>query len=151
MHTQVRLFIKTAVMFLVIGLTIGVTIMVRRELLGIWPDPRLVSAHTHAVLIGFVMFLILGVALWLFPRPSQDDPRYSPARITICYWLLASSTLSRVATETARSRVDSVFLSWVVVITSVGQAVGLLFYFFTMWNRIRPLGSQQREARGERF
>ena len=151
MHTQVRRFIKTAIFFLAIGLVLGTYLMIRREIEGVWPDPRLVSAHTHAVLIGFVMYLILGVALWLFPRPQRDDPRYSPTRIAICYWVLTASTLIRIVTEATRAFVDSSTLSWIVVFTGIGQAAGLLFYFWTMWNRIRPLGSQLREAAGERF
>jgi len=43
------------------------------------------------------MFMILGVALWIFPRPAKDDNRWN------------------------------------------------------MRSRIRPVGSQAREAKGERF
>lgn len=32
-----------------------------------------------------------------------------------------------------------------------GQAAGIGLYFWTMWSRIRPVGSHLREARGERF
>jgi hypothetical protein len=31
------------------------------------------------------------------------------------------------------------------------QVGGLGLFFFTMWTRVRPTGSQQREARSERF
>lgn len=75
MYTLVRRFIRTGIGFLFIGLLLGAVMLVRRELLGIWPHPHLVSAHAHAVLVGFVMFLILGVALWLFPRAARDDVR----------------------------------------------------------------------------
>jgi heme/copper-type cytochrome/quinol oxidase subunit 1 len=37
-----------------------------------------VSAHTHALLVGFVMMMILGVALWLFPRAERDQKQYDP-------------------------------------------------------------------------
>jgi TM2 domain-containing membrane protein YozV len=42
-------------------------------------------------------------------------------------------------------------LRWAVVLGGVGQAVGVLLFFWTIWGRIRPVGSQIREARGERF
>ena len=63
MYAIVRRFIKTGIVFLPIGLALGAYILVRRELTGSWPHPYLVSAHTHVVLVGFVMFMILGVAL----------------------------------------------------------------------------------------
>jgi hypothetical protein len=37
------------------------------------------------------------------------------------------------------------------VACSLAQIAGIAVFFHTMWGRIRPLGSQAREARGERF
>ena len=37
------------------------------------------------------------------------------------------------------------------VMTGIVQVAGLGVFFYTMWSRIRPLGSQTREAQGERF
>lgn len=151
MYTLVRRFIKTGVFFLFSGLTLGGWLLVRRELFGIWPHPHLVSAHAHAVLVGFVMFLIFGVALWLFPRAPKDDTRYSPARMTAAYWILALSTGFRFAAEAARAWFEAPFLPWVVVLGGLGQIAGAALYFWAMWTRIRPVGSQIREAQGERF
>ena len=101
MHTIVRRFIKTGIVFPLIGLALGAYMLVRRELTGSWPNPYLVSAHTHLVLVGFVMFMILGVALWLFPRPHRDDVRYRPALIEASYWLLLMGTSGRFVAEVA--------------------------------------------------
>lgn len=78
MYSLVRRFIKTGIGFLFAGMILGTWVMVRREIYGEWAHPNLVSAHTHAVQVGFVLFLILGVALWLFPRAAKDDTRYTP-------------------------------------------------------------------------
>jgi hypothetical protein len=40
---------------------------------------------------------------------------------------------------------------WVLLAGGTAQGVGLMLYFWTMWTRIRPVGSHLREARGERF
>ncbi|MGH7507236.1 MAG: hypothetical protein ACRELX_16390 [Longimicrobiales bacterium] len=151
MYTLVRRFIKTGIIFLFTGLGLGAWMLVRRELFGVWPHPYLVSAHAHAVLVGFVMFLILGVALWLFPRAAKEDERYKPERVEAAYWILVVSTGSRFLAEAARARADAPILGWIVVIGGLGQVIGLALYFWTMWTRIRPVGSQLREARGERF
>ena len=58
----VRRFLKTAILFLLFGIGLGVYMLVRRELDGAWPSPWWISAHTHALLVGFVMIMILGVA-----------------------------------------------------------------------------------------
>jgi heme/copper-type cytochrome/quinol oxidase subunit 1 len=151
MYTLVRRFIKTGVVFLFSGLALGAWLLVRRELFGVWPHPHLVSAHTHAVLVGFVMFLIFGVALWLFPRAPKDDTRYSPARVATAYWILTVATASRFVAEAARAWSDAGVLPWIVVGGGLAQVAGAAVYFWTMWSRIRPVGSHLREAQGERF
>ena len=151
MHTLVRRFVKTAIAFLFLGLAIGAWMVVRRELWERWPTPYEVSAHTHAILVGFVMLMILGVALWLFPRPDKADARYRPERAEAAYWLVTVGTAGRVAAELLRPSVGGLALRWAVVALSLAQVAGIAVFFHTMWSRIRPLGSQAREAKGERF
>jgi cbb3-type cytochrome oxidase subunit 1 len=151
LFTLVRRFIKTGVGFLTAGLLLGAYMLVQRELLGQWPNRYLVSAHVHAVFLGFVMFIILGVALWLFPRAEKTDTRYKPGLIEAAYWILTLATLSRFIAEMLRAWLSHPALAIIVLIGGLGQVVGLLLYFWTMWSRIRPLGSRAREAAGERF
>jgi len=151
MYSLVRRFIKTGIIFLFTGLSLGAWLLVRRELYGHFADPHLTSAHVHAVFVGFVMFIILGVALWLFPRPPKDDARYTPGRIATAYWILTVATATRFVCEAARAYSGSRLLAWLVILGGLGQIAGLALYFWTMWTRIRPVGSHLREERGERF
>jgi cbb3-type cytochrome oxidase subunit 1 len=150
-YTLVRRFIKTGILFLGFGIALGTWILLRRELAGAYPHPSLVSAHAHAILAGFVLFLILGVALWLFPRAPKGDTRYDPSLVAAAYWILTLGTAARVGTEAMRAWTVAPWQGWVIVAGGVGQGVGLFLYFWTMWPRIRPVGSHLREARGERF
>jgi heme/copper-type cytochrome/quinol oxidase subunit 1 len=151
MHSLVRRFLKTGVLFLGVGLLLGAWMLVRRELWGIYPTPYLTSAHTHAILVGFVMMMILGVALWMFPRPARDDTRYRPELASASYGLLAAGTAARLAGEIARTGADAPVLRLVVVAGGLAQVAGIGLFFATMWSRIRATGSAAREERGERF
>ena len=151
MHSLVRRYLKTAIVFLAVGLLIGVWMQAERDLLGHYPGTYERSAHTHAILVGFVMMMILGVALWLFPRPEKTDERYRPVFAEVAYWLLTIGTAGRTFGELLRATVASAWLRWAVVLFGLLQVAGLALYFHTMWSRIRPVGSQQREAKGERF
>ncbi len=151
MYSLVRRYIKTAIAFLFVGLAIGGWMVVRRELWLRPSTPYESSAHTHAILVGFVMMMILGVALWLFPRPDKTDVRYRPGFASAAYWLLTLGTAGRVCGELLRPAVPGLWLRWAVVIFSLAQILGIALFFYTMWGRIRGVGSPAREARGERF
>jgi heme/copper-type cytochrome/quinol oxidase subunit 1 len=151
MHSIVRRYIKTAIAFLVIGLAIGTRTLLRRELWLRAPNPYEVSAHTHAILVGFVMMMILGVALWLFPRADRSDQQYDPRLAAAAYWLITIGTAGRIVGELAREYSATLALRLVVVAGGLAQFLGIAVFFFTMWSRIRPAGSHIREARGEKF
>ena len=71
MFTTVRYFIKTSIIFLVTGLLTGLYMSVSQSLFEKGYSAELVSAHTHIILLGSVMMMIMGVALWFFPRPER--------------------------------------------------------------------------------
>ena len=157
-YSLVRRYLKTAIAFLGVGLAIGAWMMAERDLLGWAPNPYEQSAHTHAILVGFVMMMILGVALWLFPRPDKQDQRYKPGLVLTAYWLLTAGTAARVLGElteaiggSAGNTDASLWLRTVVVSAGLAQIAGLVLFFLTMWSRIRALGSAARERAGERF
>ena len=154
MHSLVRRFIKTAIGFLTLGLCVGGWLVVRRELFRRPPSAYEVSAHTHLLLVGFVMTMILGVALWLFPRPDKNDRRYRPALVGVAFWLLTAGTFVRAASEWWHDSASGAWLprlQWLIVTSSMLQIAALVLFFATMWSRIRGIGSRDREARGERF
>ena len=151
MYSLVRRYIKTAILFLGVGLVLGGWMMAWRELAGTAPSAYMISAHTHAILVGFVMMMILGVALWMFPRPEKGDTRYSPRAAEGAYWLVTLGTAGRIAGELARPAVNTMAMRWAVLLCGLAQAAGIALFFVNMWPRIRPVGSQAREARGEKF
>ena len=153
MYSLVRRYLKTAIAFLVLGVLLGLWYLVRRETTGVLPTPRELSAHTHALLVGFVMMVIAGVALWIFPRPAAGDTRYKPLLAELAWWMLAPGTALRVAGELLAGPVALAPMPVRVSIIAggVAQVVGLVLIFLTLYPRIRATGSALREAKGERF
>jgi len=62
MPPLVRRFLKTAIVFLLVGVALGLYMLARRDLGGAWATPWWTSTHTHAILVGFVMMMIAGVS-----------------------------------------------------------------------------------------
>jgi len=151
MFTTVRYFIKSSLIFLGIGIMTGLYMSFARYVYQTGYSQELISAHTHLILVGSVMMMIMGVALWFFPRPEKDDKQYNPDLISVTFWLLTIATALRFVLQVTAS---IYFIYWVniaTVIFSSLQVVSIILFFYSMWGRIRAVGSQYREAKGEKF
>lgn len=137
MSPLVRRYLRTAIGFLLVGLGLGAWMLVRRELAGEYPTPRLISAHTHVILVGFVMMMILGVALWMFPRPERTDVQYRPVVAEVAYWIVTASTGTRFLGEVAPAGSPGSLRGWIVVLAGTGQVLGLAIFFYNLLPRIR--------------
>lgn len=151
MFTTVRYFIKTSIAFLIIGILTGLYMSYSKYISSASYTQELISAHTHIVLVGSVMMMIMGVALWFFPRAEKNDKKYNPDLILIVYWLMASSTLFRFIFQVVGSYYYLPLVNTLIFIFSALQVVAMILFFYSMWGRIRAVGSQYREAKGEKF
>jgi heme/copper-type cytochrome/quinol oxidase subunit 1 len=151
MFTSARRYVKTSFIFLILGLLLGVHMIFQEHLLGRQPAPLLITAHTHVLLVGFMVMFIMGVAIWLFPRLGAHESSYRPELASLSYWLLTFGTILRFFSE-----VIAVYLAWswlnVIIVTGACmQALGALVYVYSMWTRVKSVGSHLHEARGEKF
>ena len=152
MFSTVRYFIKTSIIFLIVGLVTGLYMLFAKTYLNQWPNPELVSAHTHIILSGSVMMMIMGVALWFFPRPEKNDTLYKPGLILASYYIITISTSLRFISQVISSFTSqNEILKFFLFVSAIGQIAGLVVFFISMWGRIRSVGSHIREAKGEKF
>lgn len=151
MFSTVRYFIKTSIGFLILGLLTGAFMMISKNIFH-QPYPYLlVTAHTHLILIGFVMMMIMGVAIWFFPRPEKDDKKYNPNLILIIYGTITISTLIRFIAEVINGYLQDDISTVIMTLASLGQVFSFILFFYSIWGRIRPVGSHIRESKGEKF
>ncbi|MEJ5263485.1 MAG: cbb3-type cytochrome c oxidase subunit I [Ignavibacterium sp.] len=151
MFTTVRYFVKTSVIFLIVGIITGLYMSISKYILKLGYSQELISAHTHLILVGSVMMMIMGVALWFFPRADKDDKRYNPDLILTAYWIMTIGTSLRFVFQVAANFIISEFVHYMIAISSILQVVAIILFFYSMWGRIRPVGSHLREAKGEKF
>lgn len=151
MFTTVRYFVKTSIAFLVLGILTGLFMSYLRYISSTGYSQELISAHTHIILVGSVMMMIMGVALWFFPRAEKDDKKYNPDLILVVYWLMTAATTLRFIFQVIGS---FYYMDWIgtpIFIFSSLQVFAMILFFYSIWGRIRPVGSQYREAKGEKF
>lgn len=91
MFSSVKYFIKTSIIFLLLGIINGLYLLIEHNYFYSWPKPDLVSSNTHIILVGSVM-MIMAVALWFFPHSEKDDKLYRSDLILVTYFLITIST-----------------------------------------------------------
>ena len=151
MFSTVRYFIKTAIAFLIIGLLSGFFMIGVKYLFNQNYPYGLISAHAQIILIGFVMMMIMGVAIWFFPRPEKKDKKYNPNLILVVYGMMTISTALRFVTEIINAYLNDPISGKIVFTSAGGQVLAFILFFYSIWGRIRPIGSHIREAKGEKF
>lgn len=135
-----------------LGLVTGLYMLFVKNYLNIWHHPELVPTHTHIILSGSVMMMIMGVALWFFPHPEKNDLLYKPEFFPVSYYIMTISTAARFISQVLSSVIlTNEILKFIYFISAIGQIAGLIIFFISMWGRIRWVGSHIREAKGERF
>ncbi len=133
----IRRYIKTSFLFLLLGMGLGAYATFEVNVRGRavpWP---VVTAHTHLVLVGFMLMLVFGVATWMFPRPARDDARYRPWLAETVYWLLTLSTLARTLGELASAVAGLRGGSPLAALGGFGQLAAALLFVVNMWVRVR--------------
>lgn len=134
-----RRFIKTGFMFLVAGLLIGLYMIVTSHFASHLFYYELVTVHVHIILFGFLMSLIMGVAIWMFPR-TKDSGSYSPGLAEAVYWFLAAGTSLRAAFEILSIFVTTVVVSFLIVLGGLMQVTAAILFVYNIWSRVRPVG-----------
>lgn len=154
MTPLVRRFLKSAIVFLITGLLVGLWLSAWQHL-GLFPGryPS-VAAHTHLLLVGFVMMTIMGVALWMFPRPAAQDERYRPRRMELVWWLLVVAVPVRSLAEIVSSWSADALPHRIVFAASAAEVLAIGIFFQNLWRRIRSpreeyLRAQERPGEPE--
>ncbi len=137
MSPLVRRYIKTSFIFLLGGLLLGAWIIVAEFLLDTFPPQLLVTAHTHLLLVGFMLMMVMGVATWMFPRPARDDTRYRPELAEAVYWLMTVTTVLRAGAEILVATVGLLGLRWLIAAAGLGQLAAAALFALNMWRRVR--------------
>jgi heme/copper-type cytochrome/quinol oxidase subunit 1 len=143
----VRRYIKTSFVFLLAGLLLG-SYMIWAEFVAVHYPPRLfITAHTHLLLVGFMLMLVMGVATWMFPRPARDDTRYRSELAEVVYWLMTIATALRAAAELVLGVSGVPALRFIVALGGFGQLVGAALFAVNMWYRVRMPAAAAPPAR----
>ncbi|MER3501602.1 MAG: hypothetical protein C4295_09065 [Candidatus Fervidibacterota bacterium] len=145
MFELARRYVRTSLVFAVLSVLLGMHMIAQRFRSTPQPLRWLPTAHGHLFLVGFVTMMIMGVAIWMFPRPK--DARYSPLLSEVCYWLITLGTVVRAVGEIVASYSTVRVWLHLSAIGGLAQGLALLLFVVNIWTRIRPMGKLLQEDR----
>ena len=143
-----RLYIKTALVYLLLGGLGGGWMLLGQA--GVLPplEGDLMEVHAHLIGIGFFLLMVCGVALWMFPRKTGES-REQAARDPLAwatYFLLAGGLALRTLARLLPTLVGSAGLALSVFL----QVGGILVFVLAIWPRIYLPGAKLSAAASAR-
>lgn len=128
------ILIRTALLYLAIGFTLGGLILLNKAVPfqpALW---RLLPLHVEFALVGWIIQFVMGAAYWMLPRLGQYRPRGSDVPVwgtIIC--LNAGIWLAGIAT----------FVSSPFPLEMAGRMLefaAIVLFAVHAWPRVRPFG-----------
>ncbi|HEU5012542.1 MAG TPA: hypothetical protein VFT66_08360 [Roseiflexaceae bacterium] len=147
MYPQARIFIRTALAYLVAAFLVGALVLVNQ---GLALDSRigaLLPVFYHLLMVGWTTQLICGVALWMFPPFSREQPRGDERLGWATYALLNSGLLLRVVAEPLHAWQPAPWSGWALAISGVLQATSIWIFVAAIWPRVKGRSGDKERGR----
>ncbi len=132
-----RYFIKGGILYLVTAFVLSF-LVVARPALGL---PTWLSAFSpvlaHLFVVGWLTQFIAGVAWWMFPKITKDNPRGDVRFGWLIFALLNIGLLLRLAGEPLMTLDPTLPLGWVLVTSGVCQLLAGWGIVIALWPRVK--------------
>ena len=146
MYTQARYFIRTALAYLLAAFLVGGLVLVNQGLALDSHIGTLLPVFYHLLMVGWATQLICGVALWMFPPLSREQPRGDERLGWFTYAMLNAGLLLRVIGEPLHTWRSAPSLGWVLALSALLQVLAIWAFVAAIWPRVkgRPTAKDQR-------
>lgn len=115
-------YLRASFAFLIWGILIGLHLSAAMHLgHGVW-GAGYIAAHTHVLMVGFLLMGIAGALLWRLPEPAPGTHARVPL---VCWWLLVVLVLARSSLEVSTSYASWTWLHTGVFVVSCAEAIAI--------------------------
>ena len=137
MPTQPRFFIRTALVYLLAAFVVGGVILANQGLAINSRVGALQPVFYHLLMVGWVTQLICGVALWMFPPLSREQPR-GDERLGWCTYVALNAGLAlRAVGEPLYAWWSAPWLGWTLALSAALQVLGIWAFVLAIWPRVK--------------
>ena len=132
-----RWYVKTAILYLVAALLFGAILAGG----GVMPLPAFLTlaapAQVHLFVVGWLTQLIFGIAYWMFPKASAEQPRGNDALAVFTYVALNVGLLARAVAEPWHALSAGSGSGLLLVVSGLLQWLAGLGFAVHAWPRVR--------------
>lgn len=131
-------FVRAALLWLVLGFTLGALILSDALMPGSW-RVWFAPTHGHILFVGWFLQFAVGVGYWLLPRkrPAERPLGYREDVAQVAFALLNLGLLLRVVTEPAERIGDGGWLiDYTLALSSILQLAAIAIIARQLWSRI---------------
>ncbi len=139
MPTLTRWYIKTSFVYLIAALVMGVLLAAAGTWRSDYPLVNFTPVYLHIFAEGWLTLLIIGVAVWMFPKLTLQKPRGSEALGWASYLMLNLGLVLRIISEPAvgaAGRTGSIW-AWLLAVAALLQWAGGMTFVLNAWGRIK--------------
>jgi hypothetical protein len=126
-----RWFVRTSLLYLAAALTVGVLLALKVPLGGLFP------VYVHLFVFGWLTQLIMGIAMWMFPKFSSALPRGDARLNWSAYGLLNLGLVLRLVGEPLQSARPGAFAGGLLVASAILQWLAGSVFIFNIWPRVK--------------
>lgn len=128
-------FIRSSLLYLAAGFTLGALILVNKGLPFLGAIWLLLPAHIEFVMVGWMVMLVIGVAFWILPRfsraPKRGNEPLAWASLCLLHAGIWATILSPLWTQ----------FRWVYLPGWGLEIAGIIAFVIHTWPRIKAAGA----------
>jgi hypothetical protein len=137
MPTLARYFIKSGMIYFVMGLLLA-TVVMAQPVFNLPTNIALLRpTYLHLLTVGWITQLIVGVAYWMFPKYTKENPRASERLGWAIFFLLNTGIILRAIGEPLVALYPTLGAGWLLAISGVTQLLGGWGFIINTWSRVK--------------
>lgn len=138
MPSLTRWYIKIALVYFFLALVAGIFLAARQVWTNLLPSTDLSPVYIHLLVEGWITMLIIGVAFWMFPIYTHEQPRGSLRLGWASFILLNFGLLLRIIVEPASGMAGaSHYWGGLLAAAAVLQWLGGIAFVANIWARVK--------------
>jgi len=132
-----RLWIKTALVYFILALLLGILLAAQAAGIFHLPVQGLFPSYIHFLAVGWISQLIIGVVFWMFPKYTMENPRRSDALGWFTYFSLNLGLLFRLIGEPLHATTKADWAGWLMAASATLLFAAGTAFVINTWGRVK--------------